>query len=124
MRRSGANGGCAMTRTPLARASVPRCLDVQSRFSFLQEFLRINSSFPDDGAERVDAVALHAGLLFISRFRELRVEKGIQLSPELRFVLAFVAPKVQVGMGASLVSARGLSRILYTAVQDYCAAPA
>ena len=108
-----------MTRTPLARASVPRCLDVQSRFSFLQEFLRINSSFPDDGAERVDAVALHAGLLFISRFRELRGEKGSKLSTALRFALAFVAPKVTVGIGASLVFARGLSRTWYTKVQGY-----
>ena len=73
----------------------------------------------DDGAERVDAVAVHTGLLFISRFRELRGAKGSKLSPELRFALAFVAPKVQVGIGASPVPARVLSRTLYTKVQGY-----
>ena len=65
------------------------------------------------------AVAVHTGLLFISRFRELRGAKGSKLSPELRFALAFVAPKVQVGIGASLVPARVLSRTWYTKVQGF-----
>ena len=73
----------------------------------------------DDDAERDDAVAVYTGLLFISRFRELRGAKGSKLSPELRFALAFVAPKVQVGIGASLVSALGLFRTWYTEVQGY-----
>ena len=55
----------------------------------------------------------------VSRFRELRGEKGSQLSTELRIALAFIAPKVKVGIGASLVFARGLSRTLYTEVQGY-----
>ena len=57
--------------------------------------------------------------MFISRFRELRGAKGSKLSPELRFALAFVAPKVQVGIGASLVPARVLSRTWYTKVQGF-----
>lgn len=55
----------------------------------------------------------------VSLFRELWDEKGSQLSTELRIALAFIAPKVKVGIGASPVFARGLSRNLHTEVPGY-----